>query len=84
MSEEVARLQHHIGILQGQIEKVAGELDKFRTQSKSSGGQMRMDGSPQFFNPKTMQPDVFKGGPRDQFVPWAGRCAITLMRTYTV
>ena len=71
MGEEVARLQHHIGILQGQIEKVAGELDKFRTQSKSSGGQMRMDGSPQFFNPKTMQPDVFKGGPRDQFVPWA-------------
>ena len=71
MRNKNARLNNNIQILVGQIEKIAAELDTVKKQSRNTGKHMSMDGAPQFFNPKTMQPEVFKGGPRENFVAWA-------------
>ena len=72
-SDTLLRMQEHIQMLTTQIETMAGELDevKKRHTGGAMGSSMRSDGAPQFFNPKTMQPEIFRGGPRENFAPWA-------------
>ena len=71
--DQMLWMQERIQMLTTQLETIAGELDKVKSRPAGchQGQSMRSDGAPQFFNPKTMQPEVFKGGPRENFAPWA-------------
>ena len=76
---EIASLREHITVLSAQLERVAGELDTVKTAAQTwkksqesnphvSQPYPRTDGCPQFFKPKTMQPEMLRGGTEENFV----------------
>ena len=80
--DEIASFREHIAVLSAQLERVAGELDTVKTAAQTWKNSQernpsvaqpypRTDGCPQFFNPKTMQPEMFRGGTKENFVAWA-------------